>query len=85
MQTERMCEFFKMAQKQGSDLVITHGASVPLAVVKKIICGEFIPEARKLWCLGGEGNCERGVFFVVDMNGGKKAENVLVTLMSRLP
>lgn len=55
MQTERICEFLKMAQKQGSDLVIAPEASVPLAVVKKIICGEFIPEAGKLWCLGGEG------------------------------
>lgn len=55
-QVTRMRNFLKLANDNGTDLIIAPEASVPLEIIEEIINEKSLrPERGKLWCLGVEG------------------------------
>lgn len=66
-QIKQIHEFLKIANDNGTDLVVTPEASVPLDIIKDIIDDKEIrPEEGKLWCLGAEGISKQDYALLVD-------------------
>lgn len=66
-QIKQIHEFLKIANDNGTDLVVTPEASVPLDIIKDIIDDkEKRPEEGKLWCLGAEGISKQDYTLLVD-------------------
>lgn len=66
-QIKQICEFLKIAKNNGTDLVITPEAAVPLEIIKDIIDNKKMwPEEGKLWCLGTEGISKQDYVLLAD-------------------